>query len=80
VSAGLRPDQIESGMQLSRTEVAGLEAGNCCSGDTGKVVMESILETKATTILEFFAGLRTLWVTFDPLIKGQRLMLGHELL
>jgi transposase len=32
----------------------------------GKVVMESILETKATTILEFFAGLRgTLWVTFE---------------
>jgi hypothetical protein len=30
----------------------------------GKAVMESILETKATTILEFFAGLRgTLWVT-----------------
>jgi hypothetical protein len=24
----------------------------------GKVVMESILETKAATILEFFAGLR----------------------
>ena len=33
---------------------------------TGKVVMESILETKATTILEFFAGVRgTLWVTFE---------------
>jgi transposase len=33
---------------------------------SGKVVMESILETKATTILEFFAGLRgTLWVTFE---------------
>src|SRR6202007_597996 len=32
----------------------------------GKVVMESILETKAATILEFFAGLRgTLWVTFE---------------
>ena len=32
----------------------------------GKVVMESILETKATTILEFFAGLRgTLSVTFE---------------
>jgi hypothetical protein len=30
----------------------------------GKLVMESILETKAATILEFFAGLRgTLWVT-----------------
>ena len=25
---------------------------------TGKLVMESILETKAATILEFFAGLR----------------------
>jgi hypothetical protein len=33
---------------------------------TGKVVMESILETKAATILEFFAGLRgTLQVTFE---------------
>src|SRR5881409_2731204 len=32
----------------------------------GKVVMESILETKAPTILEFFAGLRgTLSVTFE---------------
>ena len=33
---------------------------------TGKVVMESILETKAATILEFFEGLRgTLSVTFE---------------
>jgi hypothetical protein len=33
---------------------------------SGKVVMECILETKATTILEFFAGLRgTLSVTFE---------------
>src|SRR5438093_12603957 len=32
----------------------------------GKVVMESILETKASTILEFFAGLRgPLSVTFE---------------
>ncbi len=32
----------------------------------GKVVMESILETKAVTILQFFAGLRgTLWVTLE---------------
>jgi hypothetical protein len=32
----------------------------------GKVVMESILETKATTLLEFLAGLRgTLPVTFE---------------
>jgi hypothetical protein len=32
----------------------------------GKVIMESILETKAATILEFFAGLRgTLAVTFE---------------
>ena len=32
----------------------------------GKVVMESILETKARTILEFLAGLRgTLSVTFE---------------
>jgi hypothetical protein len=33
---------------------------------SGKVVMESILETKAATILEFLAGLRgTLSVTFE---------------
>src|SRR3989441_7266525 len=33
---------------------------------SGKLVMESILETKAATILQFFAGLRgTLWVTFE---------------
>jgi len=33
---------------------------------TGKLVMESILETKASTILEFLAGLRgTLSVTFE---------------
>ena len=32
----------------------------------GKLVMESILETQAAIILEFFAGLReTLWVTFE---------------
>jgi len=32
----------------------------------GKLVMESIVETKAATILEFFAGLRgTLFVTFE---------------
>ena len=33
---------------------------------TGKLIMESILETKAATIVEFFAGLRgTLSVTFE---------------
>ena len=33
---------------------------------SGKVVMECILETKAATILDFFAGLRgTLSVTFE---------------
>jgi hypothetical protein len=33
---------------------------------TGKVVMESILETKAAIILQFFSGLRgTLSVTFE---------------
>jgi hypothetical protein len=33
---------------------------------SGKLVMESILETQAATILEFFAGLRgTFWVTFE---------------
>ena len=34
--------------------------------ETGRVVMECILETKAATILEFFAGLRgTVSVTFE---------------
>jgi hypothetical protein len=33
---------------------------------TGKVIMESILETKASTILEFLGGLRgALSVTFE---------------
>src|SRR6266481_8457147 len=33
---------------------------------SGKLIMESILETEAGTILQFFAGLRgTLWVTFE---------------
>ena len=33
---------------------------------TGKLVMESILETEAATLLQFFAGLRgTLAVTFE---------------
>ena len=33
---------------------------------TGKLVMESIIETKAATILEFIHGLRgNLWVTFE---------------
>ncbi|MGH9544337.1 MAG: IS110 family transposase [Terriglobales bacterium] len=32
----------------------------------GKLIMESILETKASTILEFLAGLQgTLWLTFE---------------
>src|ERR1700747_651739 len=32
----------------------------------GKLIMESILETKASTILEFLSGLRgSLWVTFE---------------
>jgi transposase len=33
---------------------------------TGRIIMESILETKAATVVEFFAGLRgTLSVTFE---------------
>jgi hypothetical protein len=33
---------------------------------TGKLLMESIIETKASTILQFFAGLRgDLHVTFE---------------
>ena len=34
--------------------------------EAGKVVMDSVIETKARTILEFIQGLRgTLWVTFE---------------
>jgi len=34
--------------------------------DSGKLVMECLLETKAATILQFLAGLRgTLFVTFE---------------
>ena len=45
---------------------------------TGKVIMESILETKAATILEFFAGLRgTLSVTFE---EGTRAAWLYDLL
>jgi hypothetical protein len=37
----------------------------------GKLVMECILETKAVTIVEFFAGLRgTLSVTFEEGTSG----------
>ena len=33
---------------------------------SGKLVMESLVETKAATILEFLQGLKgTLWVTFE---------------
>ena len=45
---------------------------------SGKLIMESILETKAATILEFFAGLRgTLSVTFEEGTWGAWL---HDLL
>ncbi len=38
---------------------------------TGKLVMESIVETEAATILQFFAGLRgTLSVTFEEVKPG----------
>ncbi len=34
--------------------------------EAGKLVMESILETKAGTILEFLQGLRgSLWIAFE---------------
>ena len=36
------------------------------SDAAGKVLMECIIETKATTVLEFIQGLRgSLWVTFE---------------
>ena len=40
---------------------------------SGKLVMESILETRAATILQFFAGLRgRLLVTFEESAGQQR--------
>ena len=44
---------------------------------TGKLVMESILETKAATILQFFAGLDAL-VEFDS--RSLLIQAGQELL
>jgi transposase len=45
---------------------------------SGKVVMESILETRAETVLQFILGLRgTLWVTFEEGISAAWL---HDLL
>ena len=45
---------------------------------SGKLIMECVLETKASTILEFFAGLRgTLSVTFE---EGTSAAWLHDLL
>ena len=39
---------------------------------SGKLVMESLIETKAATILEFLQGLKgTLWVTFEASVITQ---------
>ena len=44
----------------------------------GRVVMDSVIETKATTILEFIQGVRgTLWVTFE---EGASAAWLHDLL
>ena len=44
----------------------------------GRVVMDSVIETKATTILEFIQGVRgTLWVTFEECASAAWL---HDLL
>jgi len=46
--------------------VAAVVAVVAVMDSAGKLVMESILETKAATILQFFAGLRgALWVSFE---------------
>ena len=45
---------------------------------SGKLVMDSVIETKATTILEFIQGVRgTLWVTFE---EGASAAWLHDLL
>jgi hypothetical protein len=45
----------------------------------GKLVMESFLEAKAATILQFFAGLRgTLWVTFEEGTWSSEKRLAHN--
>ena len=44
----------------------------------GRVVMDSVIETKATTVLEFIQGVRgTLWVTFEECASAAWL---HDLL
>src|SRR5438132_12279643 len=41
---------------------------------SGKLVMESLIETKAATILEFLQGLKgTLWVTFEEGTRRSRI-------
>ena len=52
---------------VTERKVSGRASSNDLGGRDGcQVVIESILETKATTILELFAALRgTLWVTFE---------------
>jgi hypothetical protein len=62
----------DSGCWLSRAAIyIGLEVHQAIivvavMDSTGKLVMESILETKAASIVQFFAGLRgTLSVTFE---------------
>ena len=55
-----------SGEKYVRLDVRRATVSTAVMAAMGKLVMESILETKASTILDFFAGLRgTLSVTFE---------------
>ena len=55
-----------SGEKYIRLDVHQATISVAVMDSQGKVVMESILETKASTILEFLAGLRgTLSLTFE---------------
>jgi hypothetical protein len=49
------------GMDVHQATISGADMDS-----TGNVVMESIIETKASTILELIRAMRgTLWVTFE---------------
>src|SRR6266436_1583432 len=64
-------DPTERSTPMDRTKYIGMDVHQASisiavSDASGKLVMESLIETKAATILEFLQGLKgTLWVTFE---------------
>jgi hypothetical protein len=63
--------QAEGAMSMDSTKYVGMDVHTeaisvAVRDSTGKVIMESILETKANTILEFIQGLRgNVHLTFE---------------